>query len=679
MKILLALTATLLWGGGVAVMVWVAGGWSWQAAERAGWLAAIAALLLPATGLWVWALRPGAQAAEPPTQPGPGPSSATNTVRGDVSGQAVQAHTIESLTIQSVPPAQQRDPTWWSAPVAAVDPLEVGVHRSREGLPSYVARDCETQLAQHLDQAVERGGLVLVVGPSTAGKTRAAWTAVATRCPDREVFVPDPGTDLTRLADAVGAHARTGRRAVVWLDDLDKHLNEGSRLTGSLLNQFHHAGAVVVATMRQGIHTRLTAPGPAVRTPEESELKVGEEERRLLRDVDAVEVARQWSGAELDRAQNSGDTAVVEAACRQRAGHGHGVGEYLSSAPQLLALWQAQRDLSTSEGGHPRAFRVVAASVDLARIGVEHADRDLLQAAHELYDLSAVLRPKSFDQALDWATRTHEDTCGLLLPATTDDPPTEWRPFDYLVDQITTPIPDALWHLALEHATNPHTHTAIGRAAHDHDRPAIAETAFRRAADAEHPHAMNGLGVLLHERGEVEEAESWYRRAAEANVSIAMRNLGLLLDARGESAEAESWYRRAAEANIPAAMSNLGLLLAERGEVEEAESWYRHAIKAGHPIAMVNLGFLLEKRGKKEEAEQWYRHAIKAGHPIAMRNLGFLLEERGEREEAEVWYRRAIDTASNANTKCNLGVLLEERRREAEQWRRVVEEAAEED
>src|SRR5690606_40198680 len=126
--------------------------------------------LLPATGLCVWALRPGAPAAEPPTQPGPGASAATNTVRGDVSGQAVQAHTIDSLTIQSVPPAQQRDPTWWSAPVAAVDPLEVGVHRSGAGLPSYVARDCETQLPNHLDQAVERGDLVLDVQPPTACK-----------------------------------------------------------------------------------------------------------------------------------------------------------------------------------------------------------------------------------------------------------------------------------------------------------------------------------------------------------------------------------------------------------------------------------------------------------------------------------------------------------------------------
>src|SRR5690606_12288111 len=202
--------------------------------------------------------------------------------------------------------------------VFRVDPLRVGVHRSRHGLPPYVARDCDTQLAQRLDHAAVHGGLVLVVGPSTAGKTRAAWQAVATRFADRDVFVPDPGADLTRLADAVAARARGGGRSVVWLDDLDKYLNEGTSLTNSLLQQFHQAGAVVVATMRQGIHTRLTAPGPPARTPDGRELSGGEEDRRRLPDASVITVARQRSEAELDRAQASRDTAVARAARRQR-------------------------------------------------------------------------------------------------------------------------------------------------------------------------------------------------------------------------------------------------------------------------------------------------------------------------------------------------------------------------
>ncbi|MEY9212973.1 hypothetical protein NI17_003055 [Thermobifida halotolerans] len=166
----------------------------------------------------------------------------------------------------------------------------------------------------------------------------------------------------------------------------------------------------------------------------------------------------------------------------------------------MHALWQTQQDLPTGEGGHPRAFRVVAAAVDLARIGVEHADRNLLEAAHRLYALPAVLRPEPFDRALVWAVREHEDTCGLLLPVTTDDRQEAWRPFDYLVDQTTTPLPDGLWNLALNHTTSPDTHFAIGWAAYDHNRSAIAETTFRQAADTGNTTAMVILGILLAER-----------------------------------------------------------------------------------------------------------------------------------------------------------------------------------
>ncbi len=633
-KIPVALATTVLLAAAAAVL-WTAEDQPGPAAVPLGWLAVPAALLLSA-GLWGWALRPRA--------------------RGAAAGP-------------------QRHREWWSAPVAEVDPLRVGVHRSRDGLPAYVARDCDLELARRLDRAVEHGTLVLAVGPSAAGKTRAAWQAVAARFADRDVYVPDPGADLTRLADAVAARIReSSRRAVVWLDDLDKHLNEGTRLTNSLLERFRRAGAVVVATLRRGAYARLTDPGPAEHAV--PGLRLGEEEQGLLREADPVEIARRWSEAELERAQASGDAAVVEAARRQRDGRGHGVGEYLSSAPALYDLWQAQRELSVGEGGHPRAFWVVAACVDLARIGVEHADRDLLEAAHELYDLPAVLRPEPFEQALAWAARVHEGTCGLLLPATADTPPTAWRPFDYLVDRTTTPLPEGLWHLALEHTADPAVHTSIGWAAYDHDLLPIAEAAWRRAATAGNPRAMNSLGLLLAERGEETEAEQWYRKAAQDGDTTAMYNLGVLLQSRGRTAEAEEWQRRAAERGRDEAMYNLGVLLHQRGKTAEAEVWWHRAAAAGNPDAMDALDYLLRQREEAGADESLLRRAAASGDADAMVGLGTLLRQRGRTAEAEEWYRRAAEDGHVGAMRALAGLCEEQGRvvEAVEWWSRAEED-----
>lgn len=76
-RILIALATTTLLCAGVAMALWVAGGWSWEAVERAGWLAAIVTTLLPIAGVWGWALRSDPRHAAPPSERPP-----VNIVRG---------------------------------------------------------------------------------------------------------------------------------------------------------------------------------------------------------------------------------------------------------------------------------------------------------------------------------------------------------------------------------------------------------------------------------------------------------------------------------------------------------------------------------------------------------------------------------------------------------------------
>jgi hypothetical protein len=81
------------------------------------------------------------------------------------------------------------------------DPVELGVHRAgvalepRDGrptvtehVPDFVPRDIDAELDKHL----EVGGFVLLVGDSTAGKSRAAFEAMRARLADHVLIYPSP-------------------------------------------------------------------------------------------------------------------------------------------------------------------------------------------------------------------------------------------------------------------------------------------------------------------------------------------------------------------------------------------------------------------------------------------------------------------------------------------------------
>ncbi|APC37858.1 hypothetical protein A9R04_25695 [Nocardiopsis dassonvillei] len=609
--------AGLWWGGGV----FTRDGW-----EATSWVSAVGAFLLLSAPVWVWALRR---------------------------------------------PAVEQSHWGWVSQVRKVGAEQVGVHRSRLGVGAYAARDLDAQLRPRIDEATRVGGVVLVVGDSTAGKTRTAWEAIAALAPRRWLFVPALDTDLRPLPELVAV--RVARRSVVWLDDVDKHLNTSTGLDHTLIQRLTSQGALVVMTLRT--HAYNAYNDTATTDLEAKEVAMVEAGRQLLRGLDPVRLERLWSEQELERASDSGDTGLVDAARRQSAETGHGVAEYLAAAPELAARWAHAQDSVGTDGGNPRGHRLVAAAVDLSRIGVEHSSTELLAAAHAHYPLPAHLHPEPFAKALAWATKPQYGTCGLLIPATADTDHARWRPFDYLLDTTDAPVPDALWGTALAHTTDPVGLFSIGRAAYWAELWVIAETAWARSAEEGHTLGMVGLGALLEKRGEQGEAEAWFRRAAEKDYAYAMVRLGRLLEKQGEEGEAETWYRKAAQQGHTDAMVFLGDLLEKRGEEGEAETWYRRAVEDGDTDAMVFLGDLLEKRGEEGEAEAWLRRAAEDGITFAMVRLGGLLEKRGEEGEAEAWFRRAAEK-DYAYAMVRLGDLLTKRGEEgeAETWfRRAAE------
>jgi hypothetical protein len=84
------------------------------------------------------------------------------------------------------------------------------------GVPVYVPRDKDTEL----DTKLARGGLVLVVGDSTAGKSRAAYEAIHRLFGQRFLLVPNARASLQALLDG----DIELRDTVVWLNDLERWL-----------------------------------------------------------------------------------------------------------------------------------------------------------------------------------------------------------------------------------------------------------------------------------------------------------------------------------------------------------------------------------------------------------------------------------------------------------------------
>ncbi|GAB2521096.1 hypothetical protein GCM10026982_55110 [Nocardiopsis aegyptia] len=571
--------------------------------EELSWAAGTGSFVLAAAALALaWPRRtPSASAPEP--SPAPGDTRVDNRA-GDVHGTVVQAGAIHGpVTVHSHPaPADTRVPGWVkvAVPAGQADAHELGAHDALpgpagEGLPPYVSRDVDSELDRRLAAAAEapRGGMVLVAGASTAGKTRALAQALARTLPERMLVAPPEDADLRPLPTWLKASAKRAPHGwVVWLDDLDRHLS-ASGLTPVLVAELGQAGAIVAATIRQ---ERLDSLRPSATDPAPGAEGVG----YAVLKTPPVTVRRGWSREERERARTSGDERLVQAAADER----FGVAEQLAAGPHLQQAWDSGPD-----SGHPRGYALVAAAVGLARAGVSSPlTREQIQAAHRVYLPDPPPLPEETDRAWEWATRRRSGLAGLLVPA--DHEGRRWRAFDYLTTQ--DPLPDAVWHTAVDVATDRERST-VGITAFLAERADIAETAWRPLAEQGDVRVMFSLGVLLAEAGRVEEAEDWYRKAiAQDGDTAAMVSLGNLLAGEGRAEEAETWWHKAAEQGDTNAMNNLAILLARTGRMRGAEDWFCKAAEQGNTSAMNNLGILLARADQLDEAEQWWQRAREA-------------------------------------------------------------------
>ena len=115
------------------------------------------------------------------------------------------------------------------------DPIAMGVHPAAavevagmiDRIPAYITRDIEPEL----HAALRRGGFVLLVGESVAGKTRAAFEATRLLLGRCRFAAPSSREALPALLEVL----RDTGDYVMWLDDLERFLGYGG-LTTSVRN-----------------------------------------------------------------------------------------------------------------------------------------------------------------------------------------------------------------------------------------------------------------------------------------------------------------------------------------------------------------------------------------------------------------------------------------------------------
>lgn len=190
--------------------------------------------------------------------------------------------------------------------VRQLEPRRLGVHPAArlavpddaqdaaETMPVYVPRDTDEQVRAR----IVRGGFVLLIGDSTAGKSRTAYEAVAATVPNHVVIAP---TDRAAVRAGLDRAARVGN-CVVWLNDLEHYLGADGltrQMLVRVLSGTRHT--VVVATIRAVELARFTDESGADDDAARQAFRAAREVLELV--DDEVRIERSLSAVERQRAQ----------------------------------------------------------------------------------------------------------------------------------------------------------------------------------------------------------------------------------------------------------------------------------------------------------------------------------------------------------------------------------------
>ena len=461
---------------------------------------------------------------------------------------------------EEVPPYAR----WGGNPAVELEgtaPVKRVASRARSRSNGYVRREVDGLL----DQALQQQRFVLVVGPSSAGKSRTAVEALRRHFPASRLVAPRDGT---RALAALAGEARVGTDPpVLWLDDLDRYLGDASGFDRELLGRLRRQDLrmVVAATIDQTRRDALLG----------TKGDISWASRRILEHATEIELPGRLSAAERAEAERLYPEVDLD----------RGIGEALAAAPAL------ERRYREGRVGVPVGWAMVQAAVDWRRAGMT--------------------RPVT-----DWELRL---LCRWYLEALQLEPPADRRRYPEGLAWACQPVAPGI--ALLRRAGRRRSHTFVAsdhivaladQRAGDLERE-VAAAAWEHAVATATPEDAMRVGFSAFTRGNHEVAAAAWSRAdrsghAEA-APLAAVNLGGLRWRLGDTDGALAAFEQASTSRhahaAPWASLRLGLLRKQLGDAEGAAAAFERAAASGHtdaaPLATLNLR-LLRNQGNGQAA-----------------------------------------------------------------------------
>ncbi|MFJ3893832.1 helix-turn-helix domain-containing protein [Streptomyces sp. NPDC090083] len=602
---------------------------------------------------------------------GPAPSARTLAALAKALGLPVE----ELLEIRRTAKAEEAEPTIAEAsgpgkPIDQWEPHDLEVHsagtvtdwadspRQRQ-LPGYVLRAHDRSLAEAVRHAqAGRSRMVVLVGTSSTGKTRACWEAVRplTNAGWRLWHPFDP----TRAEAALDAIERVRPQTVVWLNEAQHYLGDahvGEQIAAALhalLIDERRMPVLVLGTLwpeydRQ--YAAVSVPGQSDPHGRVRELLSG----RTVSVPDSFDAEALYAATVLAQ---GGDRLLADALTR--AGNHGRVTQDLAGAPELLRRY---------EHSSPAARALLEVAMDARRLGVglHLLQTFLIDAASDYltdtdYDnltddwveaaFAELAEPVHGKQApLRRVTvrppRRPPDTAHLVAPLSSTAGP-GFRLADYLEQhgrktrRLACP-PASFWYAAHAKITNPDDLKTLAEAARARHRLQWAHHLMHRAADTGHPDALQHLATWLEDAGNRQEAEALLRPAADAGDPRALTSLAFQRENEGDLEGAEALAQQAADAGYPRLRALLASWREEDGDRERAEALVRKFADDGEPDALRILASWRREGGDNDGAEALAQQAVDAGDSRALALLASWRREAGDNDGAEALAQQAVD------------------------------------
>ncbi|WP_405827367.1 hypothetical protein [Streptomyces sp. NBC_00105] len=580
--------------------------------------------------------------------------------------QLRRAATAASRTPSSHEPALGKPISGWEPhdleihPAGPPAPDGPGLEATgRQVLPGYVRRAHDQVLAKAVrDVGKGISRMLVLVGTSSTGKTRACWEAVQPLA-DRGWRLWHP-FDQTRAEAAREDLHRVQPRTVVWLNEAQHYL--GSRTAGERIAAAVHqllvtperGPVLVLGTLwPEYAHQYTTLPSPGGEDPHSRarELLSG----RTLTVPDSFDAPALAAAAAL---AESGDRLLADTLTRA---HTDGrITQDLAGAPELLNRYQHAT---------PAAKALLEAAIDARRLGVGlHLPQAFLTDAARDY-----LSQSDYDQLSEnWAEAAFAELARTVhgkqaplrrtIPRPPRRPPTPstatlpaprpagpmFRLADYLEQHGRTTHthlcpPSSFWHAAHTHLAHPDDLDNLAQAADARHRLQWAHHLDYRAAEYGDTRALVRLAVRREEAGGREGAELLARQAADRGDTDALVHLAVRREEAGDRQGAETLYQQAADHGDSHATYLLAVRREEARDQQGAETLYQQAADHGDTRALYSLAEIREKAGDREGAELLARQAADRGDTYALCLLALRRKKAGDRQGAETLYQQAAD------------------------------------